>query len=135
MPDPIPTRTRRTDGGPNLDHGVQTFLRRHLVALVIADGDDAGRSILVTRLPFLIGRGKAATMAIGHETVSRRHAALRLAAGDQLELLDTGSSNGTWVNDERVDLAMVEHGDEIRFGSVRYELVIEDRGPMTILHD
>lgn len=123
------------DGDPAPHHEVANFLRRHIVALVTQDEAGKGRSILITRLPFLVGRSQSATMAIAHETISRRHAQIRLCATGQLELVDVGSSNGSFVNGERVSSALLEDGDQIRFGTVRYELVIEDRGPMTILRD
>jgi pSer/pThr/pTyr-binding forkhead associated (FHA) protein len=116
-------------------HEVAQFLRRFHVALVVLEGDGAGENILVTRLPFVIGRGKKATMRISNETVSRRHARLCLSADNRLELIDGGSVNGTFVNAERIEAALLEDGDQIRFGSVRYQLVIEERGPMTYIAD
>lgn len=135
MTDRTPT-TFAASGRTASLHATESFLRRHLVALVAADETgEPGGNILVTRLPFLVGRGSRATMAIAHETVSRRHAQIRLGAGGQLELVDVGSSNGSWVNGERVDECVLDDGDELRFGSVAFRLVVEDRGPMTVLHD
>jgi pSer/pThr/pTyr-binding forkhead associated (FHA) protein len=37
-------------------------------------------------------------------------------------LIDTGSTNGTWVNGVRVTRAAVADGDEIRLGSARVVL-------------
>lgn len=109
-------------------HEVAQFLRRHQIALVALEGVDAGENILVTRLPFLVGRGKRATMRITNDTVSRRHAQIRLSADSRLEVLDGGSINGTFVNGERVEAALLDDGDQIRFGSVRYQLHVEERG-------
>ena len=131
MLEQTPTATGRPEMDTGETHAVAQFLRRYLITMVVLEGDDAGENILVTRLPFLIGRGKRATMKIPHETVSRRHAQLRLSGDGRLEILDGGSSNGTFVNGERVEAALLEDGDMIRFGSVRYQLVIEERGPMT----
>ena len=50
-------------------------------------------------------------------------------------MTDKGSSNGSFVNDERVESALIEDGDQIRFGSVRYQLLLEERGPMTYVAD
>lgn len=116
-------------------HEVAQFLRRYQIALIVLEGDDAGENILVTRLPFVVGRGKRATMRIQNETVSRRHAEIRLSADARLEVLDGGSINGTFVNAERVEAALLEDGDQIRFGSVRYQLVIEERGFQTRTED
>jgi pSer/pThr/pTyr-binding forkhead associated (FHA) protein len=120
---------------PPQTHEVAQFLRRYQVALVALEGDAAGQNILVTRLPFVIGRGKRATMRIDNETVSRRHARICLTADNRLEVIDGDSVNGTAVNGERIETAILEDGDKIRFGSVRYQLLIEERGPMTYIPD
>ena len=89
-------------------HEVAQYLRRYQVALVALEGDGAGQNILVTRLPFVIGRGGRATMRIDNETVSRRHAKICLSADNRLEVIDGGSVNGTFVNSERVEAALDE---------------------------
>jgi pSer/pThr/pTyr-binding forkhead associated (FHA) protein len=114
-------------------HEVAQFLRRYQIALVALEGDDAGQNILLTRMPFTIGRGKRATMRIDNETVSRRHARISLNAENRLEVIDGGSVNGTFVNSERIEAALLEDGDQLRFGSVRYQLLLEERGPMTYI--
>jgi len=54
--------------------------------------------------------------------VSRIHC--RLTAGEeQLEVVDLSSTNGTFVNDERVACAKLTKGDRLRVG--RVELTVE----------
>ncbi len=50
-------------------------------------------------------------------------------------MTDKGSSNGSFVNDERVESALIEDGDQIRFGSVRNTLLLVERGPLTYVAD
>jgi FHA domain len=51
------------------------------------------------------------------QEVSRRHAAIRSADGS-FAIGDLGSTNGTFVNDERITGARVlSHGDTVRLGS------------------
>jgi pSer/pThr/pTyr-binding forkhead associated (FHA) protein len=67
-----------------------------------------------------IGRGPDCGIVINHQTVSRRHAALR-RDGDSWLLEDLGSKNGTWVNGARVDgsdAIVLEPGDMLRFAAV-----------------
>ena len=54
--------------------------------------------------------------------VSRLHCRLT-AADDQLEVLDLKSTNGTFVNDKRVEKAKLATGDRLRIG--RVELTVE----------
>src|SRR5215218_9079620 len=49
--------------------------------------------------------------------VSRRHAVL-VASSDGLAIEDLGSTNGTWVNGERIARPEpIRAGDEVRFGN------------------
>lgn len=53
--------------------------------------------------------------------VSRRHAALRFGDGQSLDLWDLGSSNGTYLNGERLSAHRpyrVHDGDELRLGQM-----------------
>lgn len=71
------------------------------------------------RLTF--GRSPRCELVLADDTVSRRHATLRLRDGRWF-LVDLGSSNGSWVNGRRVFDAEVVPGDEIRLGAVRFRL-------------
>jgi predicted component of type VI protein secretion system len=54
--------------------------------------------------------------------VSRRHAALRVT-GDGVAVEDFGSTNGTFVNDQRVQgVRALQDGDVVRFGNTEWEL-------------
>lgn len=54
--------------------------------------------------------------------VSRRHAALRVT-GDGAAVEDFGSTNGTFVNDQRVQgVRALQDGDVVRFGNTEWEL-------------
>ncbi len=69
-----------------------------------------------------VGRAPRADFILDPALVSRLHC--RLTAGDdQLEVLDLKSTNGTYVNDKRVEKAQLTTGDRLRIG--RVELTIE----------
>lgn len=56
--------------------------------------------------------------------LSRKHARIR-RNGLQLELEDTGSRNGTFVNEQRIDPHVpyvVRNGDLVRFGNMKVQL-------------
>lgn len=80
-----------------------------------------GRRIPVGAEPLLLGRAEEWALAPDLATysgVSRRHAMI-VRSGDRLLLSDLGSTNGTYVNDERVDGQLprtVRAGDRIRLG-------------------
>lgn len=64
----------------------------------------------------VIGRSTDLDMVLVDEMVSRRHAKLVLRK-DKVELADLGSTNGVFVNGERVKEATVSLGDRILVGS------------------
>lgn len=72
----------------------------------------------------MIGRENVCDVSIANETVSSRHARLRYYQS-QWWIEDMHSTNGTFLNDERVDTpTVILSGDEIRCGKVVLELSI-----------
>ena len=68
-----------------------------------------------------IGRAASADFVLDAPLVSRLHC--QLAAGPvEIEALDLSSSNGTYVNDQRVARGTLRDGDRLRVGAV--ELVL-----------
>jgi pSer/pThr/pTyr-binding forkhead associated (FHA) protein len=68
-----------------------------------------------------VGRAPRADFVVDAALVSRLHC--RLAAGTgEIEAVDLESTNGTYVNGERVDRAVLKDGDKLRVGAV--ELVV-----------
>ena len=64
-----------------------------------------------------VGRAPRADFILDVALVSRLHC--RLTAGDdRLEVVDLKSTNGTYVNDKRVDAATLAAGDTLRIGRV-----------------
>lgn len=69
--------------------------------------------------PITIGRSADADIVLLDERVSRIHCGLRLWDGD-FYIKDLKSRNGTWVNNEKVDVAKLKGGDVIRVGSTSF---------------
>ena len=55
-------------------------------------------------------------MVIATEGISKLHARIKIT-GDELQLTDAGSTNGTYVNNRRVDRHELVDNDFIKFGS------------------
>jgi pSer/pThr/pTyr-binding forkhead associated (FHA) protein len=68
-----------------------------------------------------VGRAPRADFIVDAALVSRLHCRLE-AAADMLEVIDLSSTNGTFVNNERVGRARLNVGDRLRVG--RVELTI-----------
>jgi hypothetical protein len=76
----------------------------------------------------VLGRGETCEVRVDSSQASRRHAAVR-AEGDQVRVRDLGSTNGTFVNGERVEgeRALVP-GDRIEVGGVAVTFCRVDPG-------
>lgn len=69
-----------------------------------------------------VGRSTTADFILDAGMVSRFHCRLTVTADGTVEIQDLESTNGTFVNDRRVQRGMVADGDRLRIG--RVELVI-----------
>src|ERR1700749_1984086 len=74
--------------------------------------------------PATIGRTSDNTIPLVGNHVSRQHAIVRCHNGFQYQIMDLGSRNGTFVNDQRVVMPVtLEPG--ARVGIANYELVFD----------
>jgi pSer/pThr/pTyr-binding forkhead associated (FHA) protein len=72
-----------------------------------------------------IGRTKENDLWLDDESVSKIHASLVLNSSKQLMVADTGSTNGTFINDRRIEYAkafVLKDGDKLKFGTVEVDL-------------
>ena len=68
-----------------------------------------------------VGRAGQNDLIIDDNSVSKMHAALVLTKGNQLQIADTGSTNGTFINDRRISYGKamtISEADKIKFGTV-----------------
>ena len=68
-----------------------------------------------------IGRATGADFIVDAALISRVHCRLTALAGGDLEVRDLESTNGTFVNGERIETARLASGDRLQVG--RVELV------------
>ena len=72
--------------------------------------------------PTTIGRTSECDIRVESEEVSRRHCSLKPTA-QGLSVEDLGSSNGTFINNKRIQQAFLNPGDELRLDTMRLVLV------------
>ncbi len=78
--------------------------------------------VRVRRLPSVIGRRQRCTVRLTSRAVSREHCVIERCDG-AIVVRDLNSSNGTFVNGERVVASRaVRHGDVLELGNVRFRL-------------
>ena len=67
-----------------------------------------------------IGRAQGNNVVLQSGSVSRQHARIREEAGEY-RVVELGSANGTFVNDQKVaDPVVLQDGDRVRFGEVEF---------------
>jgi hypothetical protein len=71
----------------------------------------------------VVGREEGLPVSLPNESsISRRHAEI-VRTGDEITIRDLGSTNGTFVNGEKIDGERLVHpGDEVQLGAVRFRL-------------
>lgn len=92
-------------------------------------GPTAGQRFELARRSLIVGRDPVCDLPINDVEVSRRHARL-LAQGGGYTIEDLGSTNGTFVNGERISgITPLNPGDALRLGdqvAMVYELELGD---------
>jgi EAL domain-containing protein (putative c-di-GMP-specific phosphodiesterase class I) len=118
------------DGGA----GPAWYLETHL---------DGGRlwRVPLRPLPFRVGRREGLQLMVPSDAVSSEHAEIRGAEGDHLRLCDLGSTNGTFINRERIEGERpLSDGDIVHFADFEFRVTREakehrDRRHTAVLGD
>ncbi len=88
--------------------------------LRVVDGPGAGAVLLVRQGVYVLGRAHGCDLVVPDPGVSRQHA--RVQRGPEgTELVDLGSTNGTYVNGRRVVRCRLRHGDRVQLGGAVLE--------------
>ena len=93
--------------------------------LVVKRGPNAGSKYVLESDVTTVGRHPDSNIFLDDITVSRRHAEFA-RTGTEYRVRDVGSLNGTYVNRERTDDAVLAHGDEVQVG--KFKLVFFSGG-------
>ena len=97
-------------------------------ALAVLSGATQGNVFGLSRPTALIGRsgGRAgADIELEDPEVSRAHAVVE-CRGSRVVVRDLGSTNGTFVDDQRVEERELEDKSEFRVGGTRLMLILSD---------
>jgi pSer/pThr/pTyr-binding forkhead associated (FHA) protein len=82
--------------------------------LLVLKGAGRGNRFMVNKGGTTIGRGADSGIFLDDVTVSRKHATISFDHG--FTFTDSGSLNGSYLNNERVTTAVLKSGDEIQIG-------------------
>lgn len=93
-------------------------LPRGSALLVVQAGKTFTERFLLDADRVVAGRSEDADIFLNDVTVSRTHAEF-IRHGDQFEVRDAGSLNGTYINRDRIDSYTLKNGDELQIGKYR----------------
>ena len=116
---------KEMESGSNTDSTVSGVegLPAGSALLVVKRGANAGSRFLLDQAVTTAGRHPDSDIFLDDVTVSRRHAEFR-KNGDSYEVVDVGSLNGTYVNREPKNSAVLANGDEVQVGKFRLVFLI-----------
>jgi pSer/pThr/pTyr-binding forkhead associated (FHA) protein len=116
MQEPSPKLT--TAPAPRL--GVRSFVLRF-----ISGKYQGGEFPIAPDKQILVGRSSDLDMVLVEDMVSRKHARITMQ-GDQIWIEDLGSTNGTFVNGEKIKRGRLKEGDRVLIGTSILKLVASD---------
>jgi predicted component of type VI protein secretion system len=95
------------------------------VKLIVASGKLTGKSIPIKPGKFLIGRGEECQLRPQSTMVSRRHCLITVDEST-VTIEDLGSTNGTYLNDVKLEGRRELHnGDRLRVGMLGFEVAMD----------
>ena len=93
-------------------------LPKSSATLMVRSGPQAGERFVLDTSMTRLGRHPDSEISLDDISVSRRHAEIE-RHGQEYVLRDSGSLNGTYVNQMRIDDFALEQGDELQVGKYR----------------
>ena len=96
------------------------------VKLVMFKGSGQRKEFPVVNNVTVIGRGENCDLRVPLLSVSRRHCELS-TGGNQVRIKDLASSNGTYVNNKRVNEAVLNAGDRLVVGPIVFTVQIDGK--------
>jgi pSer/pThr/pTyr-binding forkhead associated (FHA) protein len=108
---------------PSAPHARGATLLDRPNRLVMLAGPTPGAEFPLDRDRMTIGRAEDASVSVNHNSVSRLHCEVHALGDGRFEIVDKGSSNGVRVNAAELRRGIVEPGDVVELGDVRFKFV------------
>src|SRR6202041_2591250 len=117
------TRTKRMQD-PSVKASAPTTARapRSYVLRFISGKYQGGEFPIATDKQIIVGRSSDLDMVLVEDMVSRKHARIAMQS-DQIWIEDLGSTNGTFVNGEKIKRARLKEGDRVLIGTSILKLI------------
>ena len=93
------------------------------IILLHPPGPELGRRTALDRETYVLGREDGADLVINRSAVSRQHARLERDDDGAWWVIDLGSTNGSFVNEQRVSRQRLADRDQLRFGDAIFKFL------------
>lgn len=107
---------------PELSHPYLPSREPQYPLLRVLSGPLEGREFTLTADQYSLGRDPESDIVIDQREVSRRHAEIVRMTSEYL-LTDLKSANGVYVNNLKLDRAVLSHGDVFQIGSCVFQFI------------
>ena len=95
------------------------------ISILVTKGTNRGKNLSFDGTKFSIGRDASNEFTVEDKEVSRCHCHIEMR-GNRIWIVDNNSSNGTFLNEEKVSAAQIIAGDEIRVGQTILQFELSD---------
>jgi diguanylate cyclase (GGDEF)-like protein len=99
--------------------------KRKDACLVVIYGQDLGRKYNIVGRELTIGRATTNDICLGQDAVSREHAVV-IVDEHGVKIRDNESTNGTYVNDNKIGEAYLRDGDLVKVGRSIFKFLTGD---------
>ncbi len=86
-------------------------------------GPDIGKRVPLANPQYIVGRDSEAGFVVSRSSVSRQHARLYIDDSGAWWVEDLNSTNGTFVNENRIKHQQLTDADQVRFGDAIYKFL------------
>jgi hypothetical protein len=114
-------------------HGDEESLTvaNEICAFLIPHHDQTTRFIIL-KSPWRIGRDKTNELSLADNSVSRLHAEIVRNRDNSFAIRDADSLNGVFVNEKKISTAVLQEGDEVDVGDVRFTFTLQNLRPSAV---
>jgi len=89
----------------------------YLIVISAKSAAIVGKMIKLDKAEMVMGRAPETQLQVEDDGVSRKHCKITVASSGHFQLVDLGSTNGTYLNGIRVNVATLQDGDKIQIGA------------------
>jgi len=96
-------------------------------SLIVVSGKEIGREYKLNQDRMILGRSLQAEVQIYDGKVSRKHSQIIIEENNLFTLVDLRSTNGTFINNDRISEKELTDGDKIQVGDTVLKFLIQDK--------